>query len=282
MGLHTDTKLWHQESVSNLEHRQRLWWSLYDLDVWLAFHLGRPHSIDDIVCSVGVPSESVLCTICSHLGTLLMPHQDLTQVPHNPPGYSGLHVYLSRLLARCTATLRLWPTNREQSHNEMRSYITQLENWWSNLPSYFKTSTSSPPTYARALSYLYLRYLHVVMIITRSSLLQNDHNSNDTKTENDLTTTCVAANERSLALLHEMRQKNLISRVNFQDTHHILSTGIVLVVRNLLCPCERHVSDLIRMRPLLLLTDHITIGRSATESVSKFLACTDAAHVPGM
>lgn len=263
LGLHTDTKLWQHESRSILEHRRRLWWSLYDLDIWLSYYLGRPHSIDETVCSVAVPSDS-----------------DLTQVPYNPPGYSGLNVHLSRVLARFTASLRLWKTKREQSRNEIRSYITELETWWNGLPAYFKTNMSSPPSYVRALSYLHLRYLHVVMILTRSYLLPDDRGANDAVIENDLTRTCEAANESSLALLHEMRQKGLISRANFQDSHHILATGIVLVVRNLLCPCETHMSELINMYPLYILTYHITIGRAGTEAVRKFVAYAEAAHDP--
>ncbi|PSN59919.1 hypothetical protein BS50DRAFT_626461 [Corynespora cassiicola Philippines] len=261
LGLHADTAFWSHEPRSRLEHRRRLWWSLYDLDVWFSYYLGRPHSIDDTICSAALPSEL-----------------DLTQVPHNPPGYSGLNVHLSRLLKRFNASLRLWRIDRERSSHEICGYVAELETWWDNLPPYFKTSASSPPSYARALSYLHLRYLHVFMILTRSFLLLDVSNPDIARIRDNLTKACESANEESLALLHEMHGRNIISRSNFQDCYHILSTGLVLVVRNLLCPCEAHRSDLAKMRPLYILSNHVTIGKAGSEAVRKFLEPSEALH----
>ena len=185
-------------------------------------------------------------------------------------------MFLSRSLKRIVSSFALWTTSPEDAYGEMRSHLTELETWWSNVPSYFKTETSTPPSYARALYYLHLRYLQVTTIVTRFSLLPHKNAPCNLVVRDHLNAACQAANQLSLHLLHMMRQKGLISTRNFQDVHHILAVGIVLVVRNVFHPCKTHMLDLKEMQSLYQLTDHAAIGRAGSRAVSRFITQSES------
>ena len=59
LGLHLDESCWDEKSQVLIEDRKRLWWSLYDLEICLAYRLGRSPGIDLASCRVGLPSETV-------------------------------------------------------------------------------------------------------------------------------------------------------------------------------------------------------------------------------
>ncbi|KAK5232936.1 hypothetical protein LTR47_006163 [Exophiala xenobiotica] len=256
LGLHLKESHWDEKSQLVIENRRRLWWSLYDMEVCLAFRLGRCVAIDLASCSVGMPSETVF-----------------NYVPNCPPNY---HTAVSELTKINGLIVQDLYGSRSASiclDDRADELIADLERFWNTLPYHLRPDAPTAPSHSRAVLYLGLRYHYTMLIATRPSIVSCWREPNASSP--GLTRRVdmfESANKGSLSLLKRMAQADVLSGKSHLDASYILGGVMIFLLRIVKDPSQQLLDEAVEYRSILELAQHLDVGRAGMRTFDTTIA----------
>ncbi|KAH8803507.1 C6 transcription factor [Xylogone sp. PMI_703] len=229
LGLHQEV------SDQNLgprarEHRRRAWWIL-------SVKSGNPLTIADQDVGVLPPSR----------------------LPDEPEDCPAIVLYqyteLSRILGKIMKNVyRRTRTTKYSLVASVRSILTDLSNWHTNLPQRLKIDfTKLDQGISREVISIYLHYNQCINMTARPlvfhvvrSRLQNKDGKNcksDWKTGLSPTTitvidTCISTARNTVAICAVAAKQNMMATYGYMDGEHLFSAAIILVMVNIAFPCN--------------------------------------------
>ncbi|KAH6981589.1 hypothetical protein BKA56DRAFT_584162 [Ilyonectria sp. MPI-CAGE-AT-0026] len=243
LGMHIKTD---DESLMLKEQKTRLWWSLYELDQWSSCILGQ--SSDLSMDAKGVPS----------------PSDSLTAGNTSPPMYASTSARLAQFLSTAMSCIFLNQQRREQDTDGL---IQDLEAWWASVPEHL-TKVIMSDSFARATLYLRLRYHYILVLVTQHFLL----NSNiENHTTSYYVKVCEDNNDVVITTLLDMQARNLLTDSLWFDSHHILSTSLILLLRIMKRPLSTDLQDKVKSMQSLLQSSSGKIQVYANECFNQVL-----------
>lgn len=145
--------------------------------------------------------------------------------------------------------------------------IQDLDNWWASLPEHLTKATISE-SFARATLYLRLRYHYILVLVTRpfllDSTLQNQATSYHVKV-------CEDNNDGIITTLFDMQARNLLTDSFWFDSHYILSTSLILLLRIIKNPSSADLQGKVKSMQGLLQSFPGNIQAYANESFNQVL-----------
>lgn len=194
-------------------------------------------------------------------------YQEFSQCPFAPPGVFKATAELAVMHNEIKRDLYSDAKEPADLGSLSTSYSARLTTWWNELPIYIKPECPVAPCHLRAVTYIGLRYHHLVLLVTRMDLLRAaTHNHDDSAEFQRKVDLCESSNEEAIRLLQKLDTENLICRRNFFDAFHILNNGMTLLLRCLGRPTGQAAVQLERFLPLLAHTDHLAIGQFGRRS----------------
>lgn len=143
--------------------------------------------------------------------------------------------------------------------------LSELQSWVEDLPLHLKPGAPIASTHLRAVSFLHLRYNQCVVLITRNYLLRSREQLCPLAAE------CEAANLRSILILKTLQSHSLLSQINYLDGMHILSNGMILLLRATRWPTAMMSMELEDYVPVLQTTRQLRIGQLAIDYMNFFV-----------
>lgn len=114
------------------------------------------------------------------------------------------------------------------SLEDVETLVHDLQAWWTTLPEHL-TKEPTTASFARATLYLRLRYHYIMVLVTRPFLL--DAVAKGCSATQHLVVLCEDHNDGSISTLLEMQARDLLSDSFWFDSHHILTTSLILLLR---------------------------------------------------
>ncbi|KIW50501.1 hypothetical protein PV05_09305 [Exophiala xenobiotica] len=245
LGLHLKESCWEEKSPSIVESRKRLWWSLYDLEICLAYRLGRNPGINPAFCSLDIPSQAML-----------------NMTPYTPPDYHRAVAQLSKI--NCLIVQDLYGPRAAQICLDSRAdeILSDIQCFWNRLHDYLKPGAPLAASHSRAVHYLGLRYEYTILVATRPSMVscwKFFGSCSDRLMQR--VQLCEAANRRSLLLLKRMARDGLFSQHNFLDATYVLANALILLLRLVKDPSRELLTEAEEYCLLIDMAQHLNIGR---------------------
>lgn len=197
------------------ELRNRLWWSVYLLDRFFGFWMGRPTMVDDNDINTPFPED---------LAELKM-----EQPTGSVEGQIAL-VRVSRIMQ--SIVKKIYPNLKSSSETPLVINIdafldlqSQLDEWKAQLPPSLRLS----PTSTRGSVHLHLGQQHAVMLLTRTALSQvaatksstmaGTQQGSEYKAQflHNAAMSCVRAASNTIHMLQSLRDRKLLCRYSCQD-----------------------------------------------------------------
>lgn len=179
--------------------------------------------------------------------------------PYTPPGYSVSAATLTIIVDSILLRLYSQASIPCSADSVVRQMLMELDSWLGDLLPHLKLSAPIAPTHLRAVSYLHMRYNQCVILLTRPYLLESDDRSCC------FTAECETANGRSLTILKALHKNGLLSKINHLDWMHVLSSGMILLLRAIRWPTAMMLEELEGYVPILQTTRQLRIGRLAID-----------------
>ncbi|KAL1619937.1 hypothetical protein SLS56_009904 [Neofusicoccum ribis] len=255
LALHLPNKRNPQDSHHQLQWKRRLWYSIYELEQVLACSLGRPSGI------VGISSAEVPIQALGTYGN-----------EYTPPGYCVATATFARVLHNIRD--RIYTSSEDQAPSEQTigELIQEVEKWWDAVPAHLKATDTMPPSQARAVCCLGLRYNYALILLTRPHLLYSVTHSDGWPPEIlERVRVCETASNQSVTILLEMARRDVLSDSVWFDTDYIICTGIVLFLRGLRTPADDVLAKARDLMPLLEMTRKSFLGNYTFETLSGLL-----------
>lgn len=156
---------------------------------------------------------------------------------------------------------------KRYGEQDVDALIRELTIWWADVPEHL-TKASPSESFARATLYLRLRYHYVLVLLTRSFLLDS---TSESHLINRHVKICNDNNDRSITILIDMQSENLLTDSLWFDAHHILSTSLILLLRMLKNPCSSDLQGKAKSMQQLLKSRPGRIQNYANECFNKVL-----------
>ncbi|EXJ57727.1 uncharacterized protein A1O5_12517 [Cladophialophora psammophila CBS 110553] len=245
LGLHLKESCWEEKSPSIIESRKRLWWSLYDLEICLAYRLGRNPGINPAFCSLDIPSQAML-----------------NMTPYTPPDYHKAVAQLSKITYLIVQDLYGPRAAQICLDSRAEEILGDIQCFWNELHEYLKPGAPLAASHSRAVHYLGLRYEYTILVATRPSVVscwKSFGSCSDRLMQR--VQLCEAANRRSLILLKRMAQEGLFSQQNFLDATYVLANALILLLRLVKDPSRELLMEADEYCLLIDMTQHLNIGR---------------------
>lgn len=135
---------------------------------------------------------------------------------------------------------------------DVETLVHDLQAWWTKLSEHL-TKEPITTSFARAILYLRLRYHYILVLVTRPFLL--DALSKGRSMTQHLVVLCEDHNDGSISTLLEMQARDLLSDHFWFDSHHILCTSLILLLRIIENPSSAELREkVISMQQLLNLS----------------------------
>jgi hypothetical protein len=185
----------------------------------------------------------------------------------SPPAYAYSSVKLAQILARVMNCIFLKDPEKGCFQQDINCLIQVLQSWWAELPQHLKQPQSGiPQSFVRAIFHLRLRYCHILVLITRFYLFDATFIHKETScTDHPMITLCEKNNDECIQTLIEMSERKLLSESFWLDTHHILCTGLILLLRVLRNPTDMTLRCKVEdFQHVLKTCSSCKIGRYAT------------------
>ena len=266
LGLHLNELCWEEKSQVVIEDRKRLWWSLYDLEICLAYRLGRCPGIDLASCRVGMPSETVSCVLVSEAFWAHSP-KVFNIVPNSPPDYHRVVCQLSTINGLIIRDLYGPRSAQICLDSRADELLNDIHRFWEDLPQHLKPDAHLAPSHCRAILYLGLRYNYTILLATRPSIVacwKDPHSCSSNLMQR--VEMSEAANKRSLVLLKTMAQANVLSRNSYLDVPYILANILMFILRMVKDPSVELLNETSELRLILEGTEHLAIGRAVIQA----------------
>jgi proline utilization trans-activator len=130
MGLHQNVPHNQLPDREHVEHRVRLWWSVYILDRWWATMLGQPVSIRDEDIGVALPSSEGL------------PDAFADDFDHVDGAIADLRI--ARLSAEVTSSIYGRSMQRDPFSHRVQQALQKLDGWVKSLPESLRVKVDEP------------------------------------------------------------------------------------------------------------------------------------------
>ncbi|CAI6237894.1 unnamed protein product [Periconia digitata] len=234
IGLHhnvPDTQLPDRVQV---EHRVRLWWSVYMMDRSWATMLGQPVSIRDEEIGVALPSSHGIPEV---FADDFQPVDDVI---------AGLHI--SRLSAEISSSIYGRSMQQQTFSHRVQQALQKLDDWVKSLPDSLRTKIDEASTHTDIADLtLHLYYNQCLMLATRPVLLHLFRLRHVTPTEDlhedpaqpseptlALAEACVICARKTYHILINAWINGLFPTFDYALTQYLFSTCIVLAISSLL------------------------------------------------
>lgn len=225
LGLHQETSNQNLDEVS-IEHRRRVWWSVYSLDRIQSVKSGNPITIYDEDIGVAFPSK--LPDEPEYCAAVVLKH----------------YTKLSQICGEITVSIyRRKPKSGPSLMAAVKNIITSLSQWHRELPQELRfdparlgisrESVSTLLHYSQCINMTARPLLfHVVQKRLKSGLIDKDRDWKEglNQTTVKVIEMCVAAAQDTINMMTIASQKNLVATYGYMDSEHAFSAAIVLVM----------------------------------------------------
>ncbi|OAL44837.1 hypothetical protein IQ07DRAFT_550031 [Pyrenochaeta sp. DS3sAY3a] len=234
MGLHHNVPHARLPDREHVEHRVRLWWSVYILDRSWATMLGQPVSIRDEDIEVALPSSQGL------------PDAFADDFHRVDDAIAGLR--MARLSAEVMSSIYGRNMQQDSFSYRVQQALKKLDGWVKSLPDSIRTKideTSNETDMADMMLHLY--YNQCLILATRPVLLHvlrlrqthsTENLDNDLIQPNEstlaLAEACVFCAKKSYRLLTDAWINGSFPTFDYTLTQYLFSTCIVLAISSLL------------------------------------------------
>jgi proline utilization trans-activator len=227
LGLHQEVTGAGLDEIA-LEHRRRVWWSIYSLDRIVSVKSGNPLTIQDEDIGISMPSK-------------------LPSEPDYCPAVVLRHyTELSRILGEVlTCIYRKTPKSGSRLMASVRNIIMSLNKWHRELPDGLRFDPTKLSTSRESVSTL-LHYYQCINMTARPLLFHVVHrrlkdNYGGAVKEQDwrvglshttirVIEMCISAAHETINMMTIAAQLDLVATYGYMDGEHAFSATIVLVV----------------------------------------------------
>ncbi|KAF2014081.1 fungal-specific transcription factor domain-containing protein [Aaosphaeria arxii CBS 175.79] len=234
MGMHLNMPESQCRDPLVIEHRVRLWWSIYIIDRTCASKLGLPVTIADDDILVSLPSrDGCDSTDCNDFGDL---------------EYELCSIALSKIAAKSTKEIYSRTHRREPFSQRVQSILKELSTWLEQLPSNLRLKNDGSSSSDRAhIVYLHLSFNQGIILATRPILLHvldchrntladPDVGPSDRVSENALTLaeTCIQCARHSYRIITDAWIHGTFATFDYFNTQYLFVAATVLAISSLL------------------------------------------------
>ncbi|KAF1931645.1 uncharacterized protein M421DRAFT_98754 [Didymella exigua CBS 183.55] len=224
----------HQEAAgtgldeTTLEHRRRVWWSIYSLDRIVSVKSGNPLTIQDEDIGISMPSK--LPSEPEYCPAVVLRH------------YTELSRILGEILSRI---YRKTPKSGSRLMASVRNIMMSLNKWHRELPDGLRFDPAKLSISRESVS-TFLHYYQCINMTARPLLfhvvhrrLKNNYGGaakeQDWKVGLSHTTIrviemCISAAQETISMMVIAAQLDLVATYGYMDSEHAFSATIVLVV----------------------------------------------------
>lgn len=188
--------------------------------------------------------------------------------PDTPPGYATASAQFGKIFGQTIRKLQLRKTQLPGGESTFDELLTPLQRWWDGLPAYLRSGGEVMSLSLRAVSFLCLRYYHLVILITRPYLLDSvmDPGSLD-QDQIKCAEFCETANKESLLVIKKLARMNLICKWSYLDFQFALANGMILFLRCLKNPSRELAVEVNGLLSVAQEADHLHFARFGLRSM---------------
>lgn len=241
LGLHRCVPESSTLTALDLEHRRRLWWTVYIIDRSTCSKLGQPIAIQDSDIDVAMPSTEALS-------------EDELKSLGGSTDHLIAYINLARITGYIIKDIYV-PSANANGHafvHSVRSILQKLRKWDHHVPARLRWDSGGGVP--RSVASLQLHFNQCIILTTRPILLyvfklRNPFAGNgdppgssgvDTPTVSDtvksLADSCVAAARTSNAIISQLFVENSLATCGYLDAHHLFASTLVLIVSAISSP----------------------------------------------
>ncbi|TKX23962.1 fungal specific transcription factor domain-containing protein 28 [Elsinoe australis] len=235
-GMHHSIPQHQAVEVAMMEHRTRLWWTVYILDRLCTTMMSHPISIPDTDIDVRLPSDHKLIPALAGSPEMI-DHEFIIAT-----------ISLARICGEIASSLYTRVKAQRSSLHRVQSLLKSLQNWHDTLPSHLLLPKSKPLwQVARPVATMHLLFNQCIILSTRPVLLYvlRNHITQQTtqpSTPSSLTSdpsnafaeTCIRCAKENIRIVTGLWVQGSFSTFAYFYCNYLFSAGVSLGIASLL------------------------------------------------
>ncbi|KAF2223017.1 fungal-specific transcription factor domain-containing protein [Elsinoe ampelina] len=239
-GMHHSIPQHQTVDVAKMEHRTRMWWTVYVLDRMSSAMMSHPISIPDTDIDIQLPSDPRTIPALAN-NTDLIDHEFLIAT-----------IKLARILGDIASSLYTRAKAQRSSLHRVQTLLKSLQTWHDNLPKHLQLPKSTPiQTVPRPVATMHLWFNQTIILTTRPVLLYVLRNhlsptqsspaqfgpyhqpsipTNTSDPSLAFSTTCITCAKENIRILQSLWVVGSFSTFAYFYSNYLFSAGVTLGV----------------------------------------------------